>query len=242
MSYQYSYVGSSEPVLEALAAGGSGLFSSGLIGIAAYVFTAFALYTLATNRGLSKPWLAWIPVVNVWILGSLSDQYRYVVKNQEKSKRKVLVVLSACQLALRIVVLIFAVVVMGVSIFGAMSPVSNYELMNRLKGPLIGALVAFVPFLGVSLAYTIFYYMSLYDVYCSCDPRNSTVYLVLSIIPGISTVAQPLFLFLCRDKDGGMPPRREPQPVYEQPRTPGQEAEPWEASAEQEPWEYTQSE
>ena len=51
-----------------------------LMGIAAYVLTALALYTIAKRRGLNHPWLAWIPVASAWILGSLSDQYRYVVR------------------------------------------------------------------------------------------------------------------------------------------------------------------
>jgi hypothetical protein len=35
------------------------------------------------------------------------------------------------------------------------------------------------------------------------------LYLVLSLIPGINSITRPLFLFLCRNQDGGMPPRRE---------------------------------
>ena len=45
-----------------------------LLGIASYVLSSMAVYTIARRRGLRKPWLAWIPVANVWLLGSLSDQ------------------------------------------------------------------------------------------------------------------------------------------------------------------------
>ena len=61
-----------------------------LLSIAGYVLTALALYTIARRRGLKNPWLAWIPVADCWLLGSLSDQYRYVVKGEHKSKRKIL--------------------------------------------------------------------------------------------------------------------------------------------------------
>ena len=61
-----------------------------LLAIASYVLTALALYTIARRRGLRNPWLAWIPVANSWLLGSLSDQYRYVVKGEHKSKRIIL--------------------------------------------------------------------------------------------------------------------------------------------------------
>ena len=73
---------------------------SSLWGIAMYVLTSLGLYTIAKRRAISKAWLAWIPVVNCWIIGCISDQYRYVVKGQMKSRRKSLLTLSVVQLAL----------------------------------------------------------------------------------------------------------------------------------------------
>ena len=49
---------------------------TGLFSIAAYILTAIAIYTVSRRRGLRNPWLAWVPVANVWLLGSLSDQYQ----------------------------------------------------------------------------------------------------------------------------------------------------------------------
>ena len=69
-----------------------------LVGIASYVLTSLALYTLASRRGIRKAWLSWVPVLNVWIVGSLSDQYRYVVKGQVKSKRKILLTLNSIRM------------------------------------------------------------------------------------------------------------------------------------------------
>ena len=64
---------------------------TGLVSVAAYVLTSLSLYTIAARRQIANPWLSWIPVVRIWVLGSLSDQYRYVVKGQYKSKRKILI-------------------------------------------------------------------------------------------------------------------------------------------------------
>lgn len=36
-----------------------------ILSLAAYVLTAYSLYTIAKRRGISNPWLAWIPVVDV---------------------------------------------------------------------------------------------------------------------------------------------------------------------------------
>ena len=81
MSYTYPYI--SDAMANGLL---SGIFSgvpTTLIGIATYVLSALGLYTIAKRRGLNHPWLAWIPVASAWIVGSLSDQYRYVVNGEE---------------------------------------------------------------------------------------------------------------------------------------------------------------
>ena len=88
----------------------SGIPSS-LLGIASFVLSAIALYTIARRRGLNHAWLSWIPVANCWILGSLSDQYQYVVKGQNKSKRKVMLILN-------ILIAVFSVTV---SVLGAVT-------------------------------------------------------------------------------------------------------------------------
>ena len=190
-----------------------------LISIAVYVFTALGLYTLAQRRGLRHPWLAWIPVANVWILGSLSDQYRYVVRGQVRSKRKALLtlnIISAVMGLVMTVVIVAAVIRCVFSFRGA----SETEIVNALMGSIMGVLALCVPWAGVAIASAVLSYMALYDIYTSCDPANNTVYLVLSILFGFT---QAIFLFLCRNRDDGMPPRRDTQPQYRQPAQ-----EPWE--------------
>jgi len=233
MSYEYSLV--MEDMLgSALAFNSFSFFSGSLVRIAVYVFTALSLYTMASRRGIPKAWLAWVPVVNIWIVGSLSDQYRYVVRGERKSKRKWLLALSILQAIIYVVIVVLAIAIIGNVFFGVMNHFSEYQLMNRIMGPVFGLLSMCVPLVGVAIGQAILYYMALYDVYTSCDARNNVVYLVVSIIPGISTIARPLFLFLCRDKDEGMPPRRQEEvpfipeepPVWEQP----EEEDPWKNS------------
>lgn len=184
-----------------------------LFGIATYVLSSMALYTMATRRGLSKAWLSWIPVVNVWILGSLSDQYRYVVKGQYKSKRKILLALRLVA-ALMAVILIVAVIFLLVDVVnGAMYGVYQDTMTRMVMGPVFGLVGLCVPLIGVSIAAAVIRYMALYDVFHSMDPNNSVMFLVLSILFGIT---EPFFLFFNRNKDEGMPPRRQ-APVQEEP-------------------------
>ena len=55
-----------------------------------YVFMAIGMHAIAKRRGIRRPWMAWVPFGNTWLLGCISDQYRYVARGQEKSKRKVM--------------------------------------------------------------------------------------------------------------------------------------------------------
>lgn len=48
-----------------------------MLSLISYVFTSTALFTISKNAGISKPWLAWIPIANVWIIGELvTDKLR----------------------------------------------------------------------------------------------------------------------------------------------------------------------
>ena len=42
-----------------------------LICIALYIIFAYALYKMAINAGLENPWMAWIPILQWYILGKL---------------------------------------------------------------------------------------------------------------------------------------------------------------------------
>lgn len=181
-----------------------------LMGIAAYVLTALALYTIAKRRGLNHPWLAWIPVANAWILGSLSDQYRYVVRGENKSKRKVLLTLNILTAVLSTAMIVSVFVAVGKAMFGVIGGMGEEALLEAILGPLVGVVGLCLPMVGIAIAYVVVYYMALYDLYKSLDPSNCVLFLVLSIV---FRVTEPFFLFFNRNKDQGMPPRRQ-NPTY----------------------------
>ena len=201
VGYQYS---AGDEALAALITGLMGIPAS-LIQIAAYVLSSLALYTIANRRGLNHAWLSWIPVANVWILGSIADQYRYVARGEIKSKRKVLLTLNIISAVLTAVMVSLCIGAAVGAFSGAIMGRSEDVIMRNLLSNLAGMLVLIVPILGVAIAAAIIRYMALYDLYSSCDPDNKTVFLVIGILFGIT---EPVFLFLCRNKDLGMPPRR----------------------------------
>ena len=182
-----------------------GLLSSiptGLFSIATYILTSLALYAIASRRGLRKPWLAWFPVINCWLLGSISDQYQYVVKGENKSKRKWLLALSLLKAVLTLTVVILVAVVATSAIFRG----PGFGMRQSITGPIMGILGVVMPLAAAHVAYVVIRFMALYDVYRSLDPSNSVLYLVLSIL---FRVTEPFFLFFNREKDLGMPPRKQ---------------------------------
>ena len=190
------------------------VFSSSLFSIASYVMTALAMYTIAKRRGLHKPWLAWIPVANVWLLGSVSDQYRYVALGQNKSKRKWLLGLEIATASLLVVILGVCISAVVEAFLGASSFYDEDALLRSAVGSLIAAGALLIPLSAAAIAKTVISYMALYDVYKSLDPGNCVLYLVLSIL---IPVTRPFFLLCNRNKDLGMPPRRPDSPIQDPP-------------------------
>lgn len=189
---------------------------SALLSVAAYVLTAFSLYAIARRRGLDKAWLAWVPVANSWIVGSLSDQYQYLVKGQNKSKRKVLLVLNILQTVFAATLAVLAAVMAA----GAFFAMEDARMVPSVLGPAMAILGLCVPLMGVAIANIVIRYMAMFDIYRSADPENSILYLVLSILVSIT---EPFFLFFNRNKDGGMPPRKQAEASFVPPVQPEQE-------------------
>lgn len=201
---------------------GTSLFSIGL-----YVLQALGLYTIAKRRGINHAWMSWVPVLNLWILGCISDQYRYVVKGQNKSKRKTLIVLKIILAVIYLVFFALCAVVIFQAVSAASGGMSEYEMLEKLLGPAVGMLAICLPMAGVAIALTVVRYIAMYDLYTSCNPRDNVLFLVLSIF---FNVTEPFFVFFSRKRDDGMPPRRaEPQEPQYIPSQPAYEppAEPW---------------
>ena len=209
-----------------------------LINLAIYIFTALALYTIAKRRGIHNPWLAWVPIANMWLLGCIADHFRYQVRKETKCRRKVLLGLEIAVNALAMVILGLCVkVVMEIFAIGLenlenMSEDMLAELLATVMSSAFSMVLLSLPLMVVAIVHTVFYLIALHDVYKSCAPENATMYVVLGFIFKFLT---PIFLMICRDKDDGMQPPPQPvfyhPPVYQPPtyQPPAHEpAEPWE--------------
>ena len=190
-----------------------------LISLATYIVVSLSLYTIADRRDIKHAWLAWIPVGNLWILGSISDHYQLNAAFRTKNKRKLLMILQIL-LAILCVIMLVMVVVTVLAVFEA-SANSQYEHFIDVWAPardsLLELVLVWLAMMAVAIWTTVVQYMALYDVYKSCEPGNATLYLVLSIVVNVT---QPIFLFLCRNKDAGLPSSQIPPASFHSPESP----------------------
>lgn len=194
---------------------------SGILSLVSYILESLGMYTIAERRQLKRPWMAWVPVVNQYLLGCISDQYQYVTKGRNTSRRKWLLGFSIVSCVLVVAVIVLYVQMFIGMIHGAMNDVNDMQMAMQVLSPVLGILALALVLVGVSVAQLVFYYIALYDLYVSCDSKNGVIFLVLSVI---LPVTLPFLVFAVRNKDQGMPPRKsdaQPAPqVLAQPQTP----------------------
>lgn len=185
-------------------------FESGAMVVAAYIFMSLGLFAIAKNRRIQNPWLAWIPVGNLWLLGCISDQYRYVALGQKQNRRKRLLLLSILEAAaIPLAVLLFVLYFLAVS-FGAIAGDTMPVVLIMLCVVLFLILLALV--IGVIVVFVLLQiqrFKAYCDLFSSCMPKKAKLFSTVSIIAccfGID-LAAAILVFICRNKEEGMPPR-----------------------------------
>ena len=161
------------------------MFFTTAFSLVCYVLQSYGLYTIANRRGIRNSWLAWVPVGNMWILGSISDQYQYVAKGKVKNRRKLLLGLN--------IGLVVATVGWFIAILA--SALMSESVANGVITFVLIMLLGYLAFLTMVVIATVYMYLCCYDLYNSCNPSNGVLFLVLSII---FSVTLPFFIFACR--------------------------------------------
>ncbi len=174
------------------------------LSITMYIMGSLGTYKIAKRRGIHNPWLSWIPVGNMWVLGSISDHYQHVAKGKERKYRHLLLWLTVGVYAgLILFFIVYFVSIMGATV-GAIGGGSGEAAVASMLGVLSVALIFYFVVLAVSIVTTVFQYIALYDLFRSCKPQNAVLFLILSILVNVT---YPFFIFACRNADEGMPPK-----------------------------------
>jgi len=154
----------------------------GSISIAVYVLRALGLYKLAKNSQIRNPWLAWMPVGDTYIMGSLARNSPFV-------KRKfpnIHIILPSIIGAYVIFYIAFMIYFFSIVPLGMASNMFSFT-------PFV---IFYILFMLFALFMAAAYYFVLYHVYKSYDSNNTVLYTVLSIIFRLDFV----FLFVIRNK------------------------------------------
>lgn len=173
------------------------------LSIASYIVRAISIHTIAQRRQSGRAWLAWVPVLNQFLLGQISDQYSLVVKGKRTHQRRWLLGLAVVADSLSFVSKAMMATVIGEAILGGSSlgilwfGVHYAEIMEKLMAAflliLLAGAIAAVPLRVVR-------YVALYRVYESCRPEATVLLTVLNVV---IPVTEPVLLFLCRKDDLG---------------------------------------
>ena len=161
-----------------------------LVSVSFWIISSLSLQAIARRRGIRNAWLAWVPIGNQWILGSIADQYQHLIQGKITSRRKILLWLGLAN---------FVVSVIGGILSGVIGATAQTEEQMMVFS--VVNLVSSLGGMALGITVLVFYHMSNYDLYRSCNPKNAVTFLVLGII---FPVTQPFFYLSCRKKDLGM--------------------------------------
>ena len=168
-----------------------------IVAVALYVIVCVGLQNIARRRRICGNWLAWVPVANLWVLGSISDQYQYLVKGRICARRWILPILAVLAL------IVYLAGAYCLYLSAEMGYVDS--LVPTL--PMLLLFVCVVFLLAALVALVLYLYICAYNLFCSCEPENGKLFLVLSIL---CPAGMAFIVFAIRKRDGGMPPRKQP--------------------------------
>ena len=171
---------------------------SAVIGIAIYLLESISVYKMAKSAQIKNPWLAFIPVANDWVFGTLAEKYKK--KNRTKSARFgiILPVLEGIVLIEAIALTIFTVISIKEITGYALDAVNtSTEMAPEQFMSLIPVIILYFALMAVAIAYAVVFFIALWRVYSSFDKSNATLYIVLSVI---FTISVPIILFIIRNR------------------------------------------
>lgn len=144
------------------------------------ILTAAALCVVAWERGLRYPWLALIPIADLWVLGKLADTYHLYVRSRKNNMRFLLPGLGTAAMLAP----------------GVISAIDDgLQLLGYGK---LGDLLSIVGmFAAVSIwgFFLVFRYIAVCDIYRAGTTGKEGLYMVLSVI---FPFLIPFFIFKSR--------------------------------------------
>lgn len=156
-----------------------------ILTIVLYIFQSIGLYGIAKKRGIPAPGLAWVPMLNMYMLGKIADRVRLGCGAAKSCLRKWILGLSIAE---------------GVFSFAAgfiKGSGIQVNLAEMEHTQMVWYLVLF--FIGIILliALLVLEYVALFHVFRSCSEK----YVAMFVLSLIFVVLMPIFLFAVRKQE-----------------------------------------
>lgn len=166
------------------------------LGIMFYLFYSIGLSKMGKNRGMTKTFLAFIPIANSWFAGALSDHIN-AANGKRTNHRTTLLILNIIS---EVWAIAYLTVYFQRIFMGPASGVSA-ELLSQM------ALITD----AISIVILVFFSITMYSIFKEYSPRCAVAFLVLSIL---FSFLNPIFIFAIRNKVGTS---QQPKFYYPQP-------------------------
>lgn len=96
-----------------------------LIPIILYVFSSLGIYTMALRKNIQYPWLAWIPIIKLFVLGEIIDEIVLISSLKIPYAQVILPIAAVCTSAFIAIPYLGWLIGIGVAIY-------NYAAYYRL--------------------------------------------------------------------------------------------------------------
>jgi len=150
------------------------------IGLIIYIFNALGLVAIAKHRNIAMANLAWVPFWGTaYVTGAIADEQSIHETGRDPRLK---VWLLAMSVALTVLSIILNVELIRTGLFS----------MNDV--PDMGFMVILMLTVLIGLPFTVMWYAAHYRLFKSCQPMNATLFLILSIVFGLS----PFLVFAVR--------------------------------------------
>ena len=149
-------------------------------GLAVHIFNAIGLVAIARNRGIAQANLAWVPMIGTaYITGAIADIQTQRERGSDRNLKAWLLGLSLAMLILTVALVVVSVM-MGLGSQG-----------NDVSAGFVAVLILFWL---IGMLFSVLWYVAHYKLFKACQPANSTVFTVLSIVFSIG----PFLVFAVR--------------------------------------------
>lgn len=177
-----------------------------LFALVEYICFGIACMNLAKNRGIRNGWIAWIPVIKVYMLGKILDSI-HADYNKKSNRRILLLVLSLVSLLLVFTIIVFLIIIIISGIGRSELPISRqiYESFmyfgnfnpntvpfdisaSASELSIAQAIIVLIPFISAIIFFIVLIFtmivtfITYYGIYKEYAPDHAALYIIIAIL------------------------------------------------------------